>query len=226
MLHDVIAYIIKHDAVFAQAISVSGVIIAQIVTVYKILNDRKDRKNAEKEKDAKDKIVDTSIRYGVDKNSVNQAILDAVNVAIIIADHNCIITEWNEGACAMFGWRESEAVGRPVSLIIPHSLVRAHEDGLARFLRTGESNMIGKTIEIEAINRRNELIDVSISVSIGEFTDGHKFFCGIICPLAIVGRKEVHSITSIDTVYIGKENKNEDQHARWQIEAPRMEDAD
>lgn len=183
MLHDVIAYAIKHDAVLAQVVSIAGVLIAQAVTVYKILSDRQIREEQKQLDKIKEAVIDGSLRYGVDKSAINQAILDAANVAIIVTDDRCYILEWNDAATAMFGWRASEVVGKHVSIIIPEMMHAAHMAGVDRYVKHGHGTMMNTTVGLQAVTKKGECINICFSLSEGEFTDGHKFFCGVISAL-------------------------------------------
>ena len=55
-------------------------------------------------------------------------------------DTDGLITAWNPAAEATFGWTREEAIGRMVSqTIIPPQFREAHEEGMKRYLRSGET---------------------------------------------------------------------------------------
>ena len=58
--------------------------------------------------------------------------------AIVIADRNGVITDWNPRAESVFGWTREEAIGRTLQdTVIPTRYHDDHRKGMERFLRTG-----------------------------------------------------------------------------------------
>jgi PAS domain S-box-containing protein len=86
--------------------------------------------------------------------------------AIIEADQHGRVTGWNQQATDIFGWEESEVIGRPMSsLIIPHHLRAAHEKGMANFLKTLEGPVLNTRIEITALRRSGEEFPVELAIT-------------------------------------------------------------
>ena len=89
------------------------------------------------------------------------AIVDSSEDAIISKDMNGIIQTWNAGAARMFGYAAEEAIGRPVTMLIPPDRHDEEPDILRRISR-------GQRVEhYETVRRRKDgtLFDVSLSVS-------------------------------------------------------------
>jgi PAS domain S-box-containing protein len=85
--------------------------------------------------------------------------------AYIAIDTSGRITDWNEAAAVTFGWSREEAVGDHLeNLIIPPSHAALHQAGLTRHLRSGEAPILGKKLELEALNRSGTLIPVELTV--------------------------------------------------------------
>ena len=86
--------------------------------------------------------------------------------AVIIMDATGVISGWNRRAEVMFGWPAASVLGRPLhEVIIPERYRSAHQNGLARYLLTGESHLLDTPTEISALHRDGEEITVEISVS-------------------------------------------------------------
>jgi len=94
-------------------------------------------------------------------NAYLAAIVDSSDDAIVSKDLNSIITSWNRAAETMFGFTAGEAVGRPITIIIPDELMD-EETTIISKIRAGE-----KVDHFETIRRTKsgERINVSITVS-------------------------------------------------------------
>jgi two-component system sensor kinase FixL len=89
------------------------------------------------------------------------AIVASSDDAIIGETLDGIMTDWNSGAEAILGYTAEEAIGRPLSMLLPPGL----EDEMARML---ERIKAGERIEhFETLRRRKDgtIIDVSITIS-------------------------------------------------------------
>jgi PAS domain S-box-containing protein len=103
-----------------------------------------------------------------------RVILENSNDAFIAIDENGLVRDWNAQAVKLFGWTETEAVGRELSdLIIPPELRAAHRAGLARFAAAGDGPVINKTIEVAALRRDGGTFTVELSVT--GYRDGDRY---------------------------------------------------
>jgi PAS domain S-box-containing protein len=94
------------------------------------------------------------------------AILNAAMDAIITIDHHGAICDFNPAAEQTFGYRQEEAIGRPLAeLIIPERLRLRHSEGLARFLVSEEDAVTGKRIEMPALHADGHEFPVEFSIS-------------------------------------------------------------
>ena len=94
-----------------------------------------------------------------------RSILGAANDAFVGMDEEGLITDWNRSAELIFGWPRQEVLGRRLAeTIIPTGFRRAHEEGLQRFLETGEGPVLGKRIEMTALHRDGGEFPVELSI--------------------------------------------------------------
>ena len=91
-----------------------------------------------------------------------QASLDA----IIAIDARGGITEFNPAAEQMFGHRREDVLGREIAdVIIPPSLRDRHRQGLAEYLATGVTKVLGRRVELTAIRASGEEFPVELAIA-------------------------------------------------------------
>lgn len=94
------------------------------------------------------------------------AMLDATMDAVINMDIRGNITLWNRRAETLFGWSAAEVLQQPLSkFIIPPELVAAHDEGMKRFRETGHGPVLGRRIEITAIDRAGRRFPIELSIN-------------------------------------------------------------
>jgi PAS domain S-box-containing protein len=94
------------------------------------------------------------------------AILKNALDCIITMDHAGKIVEFNPAAERTFGYRRDAVLGRELAeLIIPPALRDRHRQGLARYLKTGESTILGKRLDLTAVTADGREIPVEIAVT-------------------------------------------------------------
>jgi PAS domain S-box-containing protein len=92
-------------------------------------------------------------------------VLDTAYDAFVAIDDTGVITDWNAQAEVTFGWTKREAIGRLlVDTIIPPRFRDAHLAGLARFLSTGEGNVLNKRIELAAAHRDGHEFPIEFAI--------------------------------------------------------------
>jgi two-component system NtrC family sensor kinase len=102
------------------------------------------------------------------KNSeaLNKAIIDSALDCIIAIDESGEVLEFNPAAESTFGYRRADVLGRRIGeLIVPPELRQRHADGLARYLATGSSHIVGRRIEIEAMRADGEIFPVELTIT-------------------------------------------------------------
>ena len=89
------------------------------------------------------------------------AIVESSDDAIIAKTLEGVISAWNAAAERMFGYTEHEAIGQPITMIIPPAL-HEEEYEILRRLRAGERIDHYETVRV---TRAGESIDVSLTIS-------------------------------------------------------------
>ena len=89
------------------------------------------------------------------------AIVTSSDDAIVSKDLNGIVTSWNQGAERLFGYTAEEAIGRPITIVIPEDRLHEEPEILGRIQR-------GKRIDhFETVRRHKDgtLLDISLTIS-------------------------------------------------------------
>jgi PAS domain S-box-containing protein len=95
-----------------------------------------------------------------------RAVLAAALDAVVIADAQGVVLEFNPAACATFGYQRDEAVGHELAeLIIPPDLRRRHREGLARYLRTEQPRVLDRRIEITGKRADGSVFPVELTIT-------------------------------------------------------------
>ena len=113
---------------------------------------------------------------GVD---VVQALMDTAVDAILIVDEKGIIRSFNPAAERLFGYRPDEAIGQPISLLMPEPHRSRHQQYIGRYLATGEPHIIGIGREVEAQRKDGSLLPAYLAVSEFEVA-GERRFAGVL----------------------------------------------
>lgn len=108
-----------------------------------------------------------------------QAVVETAQDAIVSADNQGRIVFWNRLAQSIFGYSTEEALGQPLTIIIPERFRYAHETGLKRLASTGVSRIIGKTLELMGLRKNGSEFPLELSLATWK-TDGAPFFTAII----------------------------------------------
>jgi len=141
-----------------------------------IRHDITAKKEIEKLKEELEiKVQERTIELEQERKFIN-AIIHSSQDALIVINKDSIITNWNDTASKIFGYSKEEALGSLVDIIIPEHFREPHYNGINRVLNNGEQKLLAKgAIEIQALTKSGELIDVDLSLN--SFTiNGELFF--------------------------------------------------
>ena len=94
------------------------------------------------------------------------AIVESSDDAIISKDLDGVIATWNKSAERLFGYLEQEAIGKPITMLIPEQH-RDEEDRILERIRRGE-----RIDHFETVRQRKDGTLVSISLTVSPITDG------------------------------------------------------
>ncbi len=108
-----------------------------------------------------------------------RSLAETASDAIISADGDGKIFFWNQAAESMFGYSSVEAIGRPLTMIMPGRFREGHERGMGRFISTGEKRVIGRSVELAGL--RKDGVEFPLELSLSKWsTQQGLFFTGVV----------------------------------------------
>jgi diguanylate cyclase (GGDEF)-like protein/PAS domain S-box-containing protein len=85
--------------------------------------------------------------------------------AFIVSDTDNTVIVWSAYAETLFGWSGQEAIGAQLTtLIIPPEHHAAHEEGIKRFLQTGQLKNVNKRLELFGIHKDGRRLPLEMTV--------------------------------------------------------------
>lgn len=139
-----------------------------------------------------------------------RSLVQSANDAIVLADWQARIISWNQGARNMFGYEEREVLGQPLSRIMPERYRESHRQGLERFRTTGETHVIGKTVELHGLRKNGSEFPLELNLSTWKTSEG-TFFSGII--RNITERKQAEQKLAQQAQELARSNSELEQFA-------------
>jgi PAS domain S-box-containing protein len=108
-----------------------------------------------------------------------RSLVESASDAIVVADHHGIIVSWNRSASKLFGYTTEEAIGKPLTMLMPERHRAAHEKGFARIESTGTGRAIGTVLELEGLRHDGTEFPIELSLATWASAAGN-FYSGII----------------------------------------------
>jgi PAS domain S-box-containing protein len=102
----------------------------------------------------------------MDGNELARLLLDQAPDAIIFADPEGVIREWNSAAEAVFGHSRADALGQRLDLIVPERFRAAHWTGYARALAEGKTKYSGQALPTRSMRKDGTDMYVELTFAI------------------------------------------------------------
>lgn len=85
---------------------------------------------------------------------------------VVCIDAKGFITDWNEEAEKVFGWKKEEVLGRSMAFtIVPTQFRDACLAGEARYIVTGKAPLMNRRVETVAMHRSGRQFPVELTVT-------------------------------------------------------------
>jgi PAS domain S-box-containing protein len=109
--------------------------------------------------------------------------VENTNEAFVTIDQESRVLFFNKAAEQMFGYDRAEVLGRDLGEILAPSCRSGHQDAVARYVRTGESRLLGHESELQIARKDGTVLPAAISFSVTK-VDDRLYFTGIIRDLS------------------------------------------
>lgn len=122
-------------------------------------------------KKAQQKIIESENKF----RSVLQSAKDSI---ILVNEKGCIVF-WNNFAEKIFGYKEIDVLGKPVTMLIPEEFSASHSVKFGHHVSKKSAQMKDKIINLYGLKKNGSKFPIEISLSHWTNEKG-KFYCGII----------------------------------------------
>ena len=95
-----------------------------------------------------------------------QQLVRSAGDAIVAADSAGSVIVWNPAAERIFGYTESEALGRSLDLIIPERLRQRHWEGYRHVMVTGQTRYGAEVLRVPALHKDGRTLSIAFTVAL------------------------------------------------------------
>jgi two-component system cell cycle response regulator len=130
-----------------------------------------------------------------------RAISELASDGIISADAGGRIVMWNQSASRLFGYSESEALGRPISILMPERYVVDDDNAFVGFDEERMRKAVGRTNELTGLHKDGSEFPVELTASTWVAGE-ERFFSAIVRDISERKRLEAAIMTLARTDHL------------------------
>ncbi len=127
--------------------------------------------------------------------------LDTAVDGIITIDHKGLIQAFNKAAISIFGWEETDVIGKNISMLMPQPYQKEHDGYLFNYQKTGKKKIIGSDQEVVALHKSGRTFPIRLGVGQVKIEGFSPLFVGFVTDIS--ARREMEE----------KIRKNEEQYS-------------
>ena len=127
------------------------------------------------------------------------ALAQSASDAIITINSDGNVIFWNKAAEKVFGFKDNEMVGNSLGKLLPETFQNTHMDSIKRVVSTGNSRLIGKTVEVVGTRKNGQKIPIELSLAIWQANE-EVFITAIIRD--ITDRKKMDQNIRLDSLML------------------------
>lgn len=109
-----------------------------------------------------------------------RTVVDNIAEGIITLNESGVIESFNRAASRIFGYLPEEAVGMPITQMMPPAMRSLHDAGIQRYLRDGQPRFVGMgNRELPALHKNGTIFPLELAITEMRVAD-HHLFVGIV----------------------------------------------
>lgn len=144
------------------------------------LNDANTRRQ---HKQAQIELIESEERF--------RSVIESAPISVIVSS-TCTIISWNPTSEEMFGYKEDEVLGKPITMLMPERFREVHEKAMQRIIKSGTlPKRLARNKEYVGLRKDGAEFPLELSVACWKIKD-ELFFSGIIHD--ITERKQAEEI--------------------------------
>jgi diguanylate cyclase (GGDEF)-like protein/PAS domain S-box-containing protein len=107
-----------------------------------------------------------------------RAIVQSAADAIILADERGLILSWNPSAARIFGYEDHEAIGRPLTMIMPERYRERHRNAFLGAVEGTREPLTETILEFEGLSKSGRVFPIELTVA--SWRSDRRYFAGIL----------------------------------------------
>ncbi len=198
------AFITTHGLIWILGISGIGFGARQVYN--RLLADRQMKQLTTLHRSELEQEVDTRRRKEqalLESEQFARALIDASLDGVITMDDDGLIQSFNKASSKIFGFSESEVIGKPVAMLMPEDSRQAHAEGVARYLKTGQQRVLGVG-PIKVRGQRKDGTSFPLELSLNQLQLDQHLFVGMLRDITEQVRLEEVMIQSEKMMSVGR----------------------
>ncbi len=149
-----------------------------------------------------------------------QGIVAAAASAVVITSDRGLIESFNRAAEQMFGYAESDVIGKNVALLMPESEARDHDGHVGRYNVNGQRRVIGATRDVLGQRSDGSTFPLHLALSEARY-QGALHFCGILTDVTEAREME----RELRALNVGLEERVKERTEHLQLEIAERREA-
>ena len=128
-----------------------------------------------------------------------RTVANSAGDAIVCINDRGQITFWNPAARSIFGYDESDILGKNITALIPDRFRSNHSRGFSKTVRGGETGIMNKVVEVVGLRSNGEEFPIELSVSPAR-AEGQHFYTAIVRDVTARKETEEHMRGTLDAL--------------------------